>query len=74
MNYKLSNDSSINCRIANVTGRHLFDVCMTKQSTALLQFYSAVVGSMIVVTSLTALAGNPPWFACSRTISSFGAM
>ena len=36
--------------------------------------YSAVVGSMIVVTELTEFAGNPPCFACSRTISSFGAM
>lgn len=36
--------------------------------------YSAVVGSIIVTTSLTEFAGKPPCFACSRTISSFGAM
>jgi hypothetical protein len=35
---------------------------------------SAVVGSMMPFTSETRLAGNPPCFACSRTISSFGAM
>lgn len=36
--------------------------------------YSAVVGSMMVETRLTTLAGNPPWAACSRTIASFGAL
>ncbi len=35
--------------------------------------HSAVVGSTIVFTSETRLAGNPPWAACSRTIASFGA-
>ena len=38
------------------------------------QGHSAVVGSMIVVTADTRLAGNPPMRACSRIISSFGAM
>jgi hypothetical protein len=35
---------------------------------------SAVVGPMIERTAEIRLAGNPPWRACSRTISSFGAM
>jgi len=33
----------------------------------------AVSGLMIVVTSLTKLAGNPPCLACSLTIASLGA-
>jgi len=36
--------------------------------------YSAVVGSIIVETLLTEFAGKPPCLACSRTISSFGAL
>lgn len=36
--------------------------------------YSAVTGSMMVETLLTELAGNPPCLACSRTISSLGAL
>ena len=36
--------------------------------------YSAVVGSIMETTSLIEFAGNPPFIACSRTISSFGAM
>ena len=36
--------------------------------------YSAVVGSIIVETLATELAGNPPCFACSLTISSLGAL
>ncbi len=35
---------------------------------------SAVVGSIIVITCATLLAGNPPCAACSRTSSSLGAM
>ena len=35
---------------------------------------SAVVGSMIVFTETTWVAGKPPRLACSRTTSSFGAM
>ena len=35
---------------------------------------SDVVGSMMVLTSLTLLAGKPPFVACSRTASSLGAM
>jgi len=35
---------------------------------------SAVVGSMTDLISEIRLAGNPPCRACSRTISSFGAM
>src|SRR5690242_15543618 len=35
--------------------------------------HSAVVGSIIVLTSETRFAGNPPWAACSRTMASFGA-
>ncbi len=38
------------------------------------RYRSAVVGSMIALTSATELAGKPPWRACSRTSSSFGAM
>ena len=37
-------------------------------------YYSAVVGSIMFMTSLTEFAGKLPCFACSRTISSFGAM
>lgn len=37
-------------------------------------YASAVVGSMIVLTSETLLAGKPPREACSRTISSLGAI
>jgi hypothetical protein len=36
--------------------------------------HSAVVGSMMALTSDTRFAGNPPCLACSRTIASFGAM
>ena len=36
--------------------------------------YSAVVGLITAVTAETRLAGKPPWRACSRTISSLGAM
>ena len=36
--------------------------------------YSAVVGSIVSLTSETRLAGNPPLSACSRTSSSLGAM
>ena len=36
--------------------------------------YSAVVGSMIDLTSDTLFAGKPPCLACSRTIASFGAL
>ncbi len=36
--------------------------------------YSAVTGSIIVATSLTEFAGNPPCLVCSRIISSFGAL
>lgn len=36
--------------------------------------YSAVVGSITVITSLTEFAGKPPCFACSLTISSLGAI
>ena len=36
--------------------------------------YSAVVGSMIVLTLATELAGKPPLAACSRTIASLGAI
>lgn len=36
--------------------------------------FSAVVGSITARTSDTLFAGNPPFFACSRTIASFGAM
>ncbi len=35
---------------------------------------SDVVGSMTVLTSEIRLAGNPPCLACSRTISSLGAI
>jgi hypothetical protein len=35
---------------------------------------SAVVGSMMVLTSETLLAGKPPFWACSRTMASLGAM
>jgi len=35
---------------------------------------SDVVGSMTRRTCTTLLAGKPPWRACSRTISSLGAM
>jgi hypothetical protein len=35
---------------------------------------SAVVGPMIERTVEIRFAGKPPWRACSRTISSFGAM
>ncbi len=35
---------------------------------------SAVVGSIIRATLETRLTGKPPCLACSRTISSFGAM
>lgn len=38
------------------------------------QFYSAVTGSITEETLLTEFAGKPPCFACSRTISSFGAL
>ena len=38
------------------------------------KFYSEVVGSIIEVTRFTEFAGKPPCFACSRTISSLGAM
>ena len=37
-------------------------------------FYSAVVGAIITDTLLIELAGNPPCLACSRTISSLGAL
>ena len=36
--------------------------------------HSGVVGSIILFTSDTRFAGNPPWVACSRTNASFGAM
>jgi len=36
--------------------------------------YSEVVGSMIVRTCATLLAGKPPFCACVRTVSSSGAM
>jgi hypothetical protein len=36
--------------------------------------YSAVVASMIALTLLMELAGKPPCVACSRIISSLGAM
>jgi len=36
--------------------------------------HSAVVGSIIDLISDTRFAGKPPWRACSRTISTFGAM
>lgn len=36
--------------------------------------YSDVVGSMTARTCEMRLAGNPPCFACSRTMSAFGAM
>ena len=36
--------------------------------------YSAVVGSMIVLISEILFAGKPPRVACSRTISSSGAI
>jgi len=36
--------------------------------------YSEVVGSIIEVTRFTEFAGKPPCLACSRTISSLGAM
>ena len=35
---------------------------------------SALVGSMIALTSAMELAGNPPWVACSRMICSFDAL
>lgn len=35
---------------------------------------SEVVGSMMVLTSVTLLAGKPPLVACSRTAASFSAM
>ena len=35
---------------------------------------SDVVGSMMVLTSVTLLAGKPPRLACSRTAASFSAM
>jgi hypothetical protein len=38
------------------------------------QRVSAVVGSITDLTSDTRFAGNPPRRACSRTISSLGAM
>jgi hypothetical protein len=37
-------------------------------------YISAGVGSIIRLSSETRLAGKPPWRACSRTISSFGAI
>lgn len=36
--------------------------------------YSAVVGSMMDLTSAIELAGNPPWVACSRMSCSLGAL
>ena len=35
---------------------------------------SAVVGSMTALISSTRSAGKPPWRACSRTSSAFGAL
>jgi hypothetical protein len=39
-----------------------------------MRYPSADVGSITNLTSETLFAGNPPCRACSRTISSFGAM
>jgi hypothetical protein len=36
--------------------------------------YSAVVGSIMLRTSETRFAGNPPIWACFRTVASSGAM
>ena len=44
------------------------------RAAAASSFDSAVVGSIIVATSSTRSAGNPPSLACSRIMSAFGAM
>jgi hypothetical protein len=51
------------------TGMLLWEPESARESQA-----SAEVGSMMNLTSETRLAGKPPCFACSRTISSLGAM
>ena len=43
------------------------------RGTQLTRGHSAVVGSMVLVTRLTLLAGNPPRCACSCTLASSGA-
>src|ERR1700730_3636797 len=41
---------------------------------SLIGYPSAVVGSIMDFISETRLAGKPPWVACSRIVSSFGAI